>query len=189
MEKCSNQMNFCWLIILQAKKCCSNIKFIWSRMRDLIQTLIQNLTILFWWFFFFTSLGILLTVCFRVFDFLSKLPLSAPRNFLYRDKFTVRVQIFFIVIVFIHTFWWKGQCVSVSFKIVLFRIPEKSVFLKQSFQLEVLSPGTYKYDSLENNMERKSSKICITFNCYQIWHIRSGLYEPFTWLVLVLDRG
>ena len=179
-------MNFCWLITLQAKKCCSNIKFILSRMRDLIQRLIQ--IILFWWFFF-TSLGILLTVCFRVFDFLSKLPLSAPRNFLYGDKFTVGVQIFFIVIVFIHTFWWKGQCVSVSFKIVPFRIPEKSVFLKRSFQLEVLSPRTYKYDSVENDMERKSSKICISFNCCQIWHIRSGLYEPFTWLVLGLDRG
>lgn len=50
MEKCSNQMNFCWLITLQAKKCCSNIKFILSRMRDLIQRLIQ--IILFWWFFF-----------------------------------------------------------------------------------------------------------------------------------------
>lgn len=50
MEKCSNQMNFCWLIILQAKKCCSNIKFVLSRMRDLIQRLIQ--IILFWWFFF-----------------------------------------------------------------------------------------------------------------------------------------
>lgn len=45
-----NQMNFCWLITLQAKKCCSNIKFILSRMRDLIQRLIQ--IILFWWFFF-----------------------------------------------------------------------------------------------------------------------------------------
>lgn len=85
--------------------------------------------------------------------------------------------------------WWKGQCVSVSFKIVPFRISEKSVFLKRSFQLEVLSPRTYKYDSVENDMERKSSKICISFNCYQIWHIRSGLYEPFTWLVLGLDRG
>ena len=53
---------------------------------------------------FFTSLGILLTVCFRVFDFLSKLPFSAPRNFLYGDKFTVGVRIFFIVIVFMHTF-------------------------------------------------------------------------------------
>lgn len=140
-------------------------------------------------FFFFTSLGILLTVCFRVFDFLSKFSLSALRNFLYRDKFTVGVQIFFIVIVFIHTFWWKGQCVSVSFKIVPFRIPEKSGFLKRFFQLEVLSPGTYKYHHLENDMEKESSKICITFNCYQIWHIGSGLYKPFTWLVLALDRG
>lgn len=66
---------------------------------------------------------------------------------------------------------------------------KKVFFLKRSFQLEVLSPRTYKYDSVENDMERKSSKICITFNCYQIWHIRSGLYEPFTWLVLGLDRG
>lgn len=177
-------MNFCWLIILQAKKCCVNIKFVLSRMRDLIQRLIQ--IILFWCFFFFTSLRI---VFFRVFDFLSKFPLSAPRNFLYRDKFTVGVQIFFIVIVFIHTFWWKGQCVSVSFKIVPFRIPEKSDFLKRSFQLEVLSPETYKYHHLENDMKKKSSKSCIPFNCYQIWHIGSGLYKPFTWLVLALDRG
>lgn len=155
-------------------------------MRDLIQRLIQ---IILFWCFFFTSLGILLTVFFRVFDFLSKFPLSAPGTTFIETNSLWKSKIFCIVIVFIHTFWWKSQCVSVSFKIVPFRIPEKSGFLKRSFQLEVLSPGTYEYHSLENDMEKKSSKICITFNCYQIWLIGSGLHKPFTWLVLALDRG
>ena len=110
-------------------------------------------------------------------------------------KFTVGVQIFFIVIVFIHTFWWKGQCVSVSFKIVPFiRIPEKSVFLKRSFQLEVLSPRTYKYDSVENDMERKSSKICISFKKlllpnlaykkWTVWAIYVASFRPWPWISL-----